>query len=57
MTTDKQLECFFSAKVEERGGLASLRDLTEHAGGTMTICSAPLLTIELELPKEDKNGV
>lgn len=46
-----------AGEVEERGGLASLRDLTEHAGGTMTICSAPLLTIELELPKEDKNGV
>ncbi len=41
-----------SGAIEEKGGLASLRKLTEQAGGRMEICSRPGFKIRLTLPKE-----
>lgn len=36
--------------VQERGGLRSLRQAVERAGGTMTVQSAPTFQLELDLP-------
>ena len=38
--------------LSETGGLASLRTLTENAGGTMTVETRPVLAITITLPKE-----
>lgn len=38
--------------IQEKGGLRSLRRLTEQAGGQMHICVAPAFSVRLELPKE-----
>ena len=43
--------------IRERGGLRSLRALTERAGGRMDIRTAPAFTITLTLPKEDEHGL
>lgn len=39
-------------EITEKGGLASLRNLTEQAGGTMRIQSLPVFTLFIDLPKE-----
>jgi hypothetical protein len=44
-------------EIVEKGGLVSLRALTERAGGTMTVRSVPIFSITLELPKEVENGL
>lgn len=44
-------------EIREKGGLASLRALTEQGGGTMTIRSTPSFAILLELPKEVENAL
>lgn len=44
-------------EVQEKGGLISLRALTEKANGEMTICSAPSFSVTIKLPKEDDNAV
>lgn len=44
-------------EIREKGGLASLRALTEQGGGVMTIRSAPSFAILLELPKEVENAL
>lgn len=44
-------------EIKERGGLVLLRSLTEQAGGRMTVCSTPELSITLELPKEANYAV
>ena len=46
-----------AGEVEEKGGLSSLRELTEKAGGTMTVCTGPSFAIRLELPKEVENAL
>ena len=38
--------------IRETGGLGSLRRLTEHAGGRMTVSVSPAFSVRLELPKE-----
>ena len=43
--------------IRERGGLRSLRALTERAGGRMEIRTSPAFTITLTLPKEDDHGL
>lgn len=43
--------------VQERGGLAALRKLTEEVGGTMEVVSQPVLTITLKLPKEEEHAL
>lgn len=44
-------------KITEKGGLASLRELTEQAGGTMVIDYQPVFSVTISLPKEDKYGI
>ena len=44
-------------EIEERGGLALLRDLTEREGGRMTILKNPSYAVVLELPKEEYYGI
>lgn len=39
-------------KIAEKGGLLSLRTITEKVGGTMTICSVPQFSLTISLPKE-----
>lgn len=39
-------------EITEKGGLSSLRNLTEQAGGTMRIQSFPVFTLFINLPKE-----
>lgn len=58
---DKKIEAVFSNNgdqpgkdITEKGGLASLRTLTEQAGGKMTVCCDPSFAVILELPKEEK---
>ena len=46
-----------AGEIEEKGGLASLRELTEKVGGTMTVCTGPSFAIRLELPKEVENAL
>jgi len=46
-----------AGEIEEKGGLASLRELTEKAGGTMTVLTEPSFAIRLELPKEVENAL
>ena len=41
----------------EKGGLKSLRQLTEQAGGSMTIQTRPAFVITIKLPKEDIYGL
>ena len=43
--------------VQERGGLASLRKLTDYAGGTLAITVFPAYTVTLILPKEVPHAV
>lgn len=43
------------AAVAETGGLRSLRDLTERAGGTMRISAAPRYCLSITLPKEGEH--
>ena len=38
--------------VQEKGGLFSLRILAENAGGRMTLCTSPVFSVTLLLPKE-----
>ena len=38
--------------IQEKGGLRSLRRLTEQAGGRMTVSVSPDVSVRLELPKE-----
>ena len=44
-------------EIREKGGLLSLRTLTEYAGGTMTISIDPVFNITLILPKEEDNVI
>ena len=46
-----------AGEIEERGGLALLRDLTEREGGRMTILKNPSYAVVLELPKEEYYGI
>lgn len=46
-----------TGKIREKGGLVSLRALTEQAGGHMTIRTTPSFTVTLELPKEVENAI
>ena len=46
-----------AGEIEERGGLALLRDLTEREGGRMTILKNPSYAVVLELPKEECYGI
>lgn len=46
-----------TGEIREKGGLVSLRALTERAGGRMTICTAHGFTVRLELPKEVENAI
>ena len=46
-----------AGEIEERGGLALLRDLTEREGGRMTILNDPSYAVVLELPKEEYYGI
>ena len=46
-----------AGEIEERGGLALLRDLTEREGGRMTILKKPSYAVVLELPKEEYYGI
>ena len=41
----------------EKGGLKSLRELTEQAGGSMIIQTKPAFMISIQLPKEDAYGI
>ena len=41
-----------AGEITEKGGLLSLRALTEQAGGEMTLTSAPVFSLRLKLPKE-----
>ncbi len=43
--------------VSEKGGLASLRELTEQAGGSMIIEAQPVFTVTIRLPKEVEDGL
>lgn len=40
-------------RIIEKGGLKSLRELTEQAGGSMIIQTKPAFMISIQLPKED----
>lgn len=42
-------------KISEKGGLSSLRTITEKAGGTMTITCEPGFCLTITLPKEMNN--
>ena len=44
-------------EITEKGGLRSLRELTEQAGGTMTVETQPAFAIRIRLPKEDAYGL
>ena len=44
-------------EITEKGGLGSLRELIEQAGGRMTIQTKPAFTISIQLPKEDTYGL
>lgn len=44
-----------SGEIPEKGGLSSLRAITEKAGGTMTISSVPEFRLTITLPKETDN--
>ena len=44
-------------EIREKGGLASLRRLTESMGGEMTVQSLPGFALILNLPKEDAYGL
>lgn len=46
-----------AGEIEERGGLALLRNLTEREGGRMTILNDPSYAVVLELPKEEYYGI
>ena len=46
-----------AGEIEERGGLALLRDLTEREGGRMTTLKNPSYAVVLELPKEEYYGI
>ena len=46
-----------TAEIAEKGGLVSLRELCERAGGRMTIRSVPELVLKLELMKEVDDGI
>lgn len=43
--------------ITEKGGLRSLRELAEQAGGSMEIKTRPAFTIIIQLPKEDTYGL
>lgn len=44
-------------EVIEKGGLSSLRSLTEQCGGTMEIVSKPEFVLKITLPMEDEDGI
>ena len=44
-------------EIRETGGLGSLRSMVEAAGGAMTVRTAPVFSITVELPKEEHHGV
>lgn len=44
-------------EIVEGGGLMSLRAMVEKSDGKMTVCSLPIFTISLELPKEVPNAL
>ena len=44
-------------EITEKGGLKSLRELTEQAGGSMTVQAKPAVSITIRLPKEDAYGL
>ena len=46
-----------TAEITEKGGLVSLRELCERAGGRMTIRSVPELVLQLTLKKEVDDGL
>ena len=44
-------------EIREKGGLRSLRVMTENGGGRMTVSIDPVFSIKLELPKEAPHGL
>ena len=46
-----------ATEISEKGGLRSLREMTEQAGGSMTVRIKPAFTITIQLPKEDVYGL
>ena len=44
-------------EIVEKGGLKSLRELTEQAGGSMTIEARPAFTVTIRLPKEIEDAL
>ena len=46
-----------AGEIMEKGGLKSLRELIEEAGGSMTIQTNPVFAISIQLPKEDAYGL
>ena len=46
-----------AGEITEKGGLLSLRALTEQTGGEMTLASAPVFTLRLKLPKEVEDAL
>ena len=44
-------------EIQEKGGLQSLRLLTDQCGGRMTIRSHPVFSITLEVPKEPNHAI
>lgn len=46
-----------AGEITERGGLLSLRELTEQAGGEMTLTVRPAFALRLKLPKEVEDAI
>ena len=44
-------------EISEKGGLRSLRELTEQAGGSMTTKTKPAFTLTIRLPKEVEDAL
>lgn len=44
-------------EIDEKGGLGTLRQLVEQAGGCMTVEISPTFAITIKLPKEDEYGL
>lgn len=43
--------------IREKGGLASLRELAEQAGGTMTVSCQPVFSVTITLPRGEDYGI
>ena len=44
-------------EIREKGGLASLRELTVQAGGAMAVSILPVFSVTINLPKEAQYGI